>query len=377
MNSITKKLTLALLLAAVATQPAQAMNWSWKKIAAVTAGATALAGVGYYLWSTYHPENIFLQAAKDKDLETVKKCVVNGVNINVTDHEGYTALHLAAKNNDVPMLRFLIENGMKVNIKTVKKSAWNFYHRAKTPLHIAASYGNTKAIELLVDLGADTNVSDKGEIFEAYPLDDACEAQHMDAAITLIEHGAMIMDMNNLFNFMQPEELAWIKLFTEQNVCTITPRQPTNALFDIDVAIGFKCVKPYLQCHAAFMHEDAVITLTPQQDPKLAPNYFLLALTKIINGKDVSKEKLEEYAKMFGYHLPSSEDNDFIRGNKRSLETFMRRLEKLNPEKCREVALLLPSFIQPSTKIEREVAVQKQYSRLSDLKNIRFNFIKQ
>ena len=53
-----------------------------------------------------------------------------------------SALHLAAIKGDTRIVRLLLENGARV-------SAVNYEHQ--TPLHKAALFNNTEAMELLMD----------------------------------------------------------------------------------------------------------------------------------------------------------------------------------------------------------------------------------
>lgn len=85
-------------------------------------------------------------------MEIVKLLVSNGADINKQDIIGYTALNYAANvssdYSDAP-LKYLIENGGNVN--TISKFGG-------TPLHNAAAIGNQKAVNLLIQAGADVSV---------------------------------------------------------------------------------------------------------------------------------------------------------------------------------------------------------------------------
>lgn len=85
------------------------------------------------------------QATLDNDLSRVKKLLNNGCDINSTDSSGYTALHYAARNNHIDIVRFLISNGACVNCTTRAGG--------ETPLHRAAYMGNLEIIQLLVSNG--------------------------------------------------------------------------------------------------------------------------------------------------------------------------------------------------------------------------------
>lgn len=69
-----------------------------------------------------------------------------GVNSVVDRIYGYTMLHLAAKSNKVKIMRWLIDNGAEVDIKSGYKKA--------SPMGIAAKYGHVEAMGVLLDSNA-------------------------------------------------------------------------------------------------------------------------------------------------------------------------------------------------------------------------------
>ena len=80
---------------------------------------------------------------------------------------GESLLHVACRNNDAVAIDLLVKHG-----------AWNLNPRDAegfTPLHIAAIHGNMKAVEKLLDLGADASqaeaVADLAQINEEYDIE--------------------------------------------------------------------------------------------------------------------------------------------------------------------------------------------------------------
>lgn len=51
------------------------------------------------------------------ELEEVKKSLENGSDVNTTDDEGYSALHAAAENGYLDVVKCLVENGADVQYK--------------------------------------------------------------------------------------------------------------------------------------------------------------------------------------------------------------------------------------------------------------------
>lgn len=48
------------------------------------------------------------------DLEQVQRCLAQGVDVNSADDEGYSALHAAAENNYLDIVKLLVEKGADV-----------------------------------------------------------------------------------------------------------------------------------------------------------------------------------------------------------------------------------------------------------------------
>jgi uncharacterized protein len=93
-----------------------------------------------------------------------------------------STIHQAAKNGNVAAIQKFINSGIEVNSKD---------ENGQTPLFLAASYGQTEAIKLLLSHGADVNVKRTGMT----PIILASAAGNVDSVNALIEGGA---DVNAL-----------------------------------------------------------------------------------------------------------------------------------------------------------------------------------
>ncbi|KAH9281709.1 Protein phosphatase 1 regulatory inhibitor subunit 16B [Echinococcus granulosus] len=89
---------------------------------------------------------MFLEAASRGDIEEVKKLIHKGINPDVTNEDGLTALHQCCIDNNVEMCNLLLENNANVNAKD--NELW-------TPLHAAATCGNKELCGILINWGAD------------------------------------------------------------------------------------------------------------------------------------------------------------------------------------------------------------------------------
>eukprot|EP00953_Heterococcus_sp_UTEX-ZZ885_P037180 19119-Heterococcus_DN1.PRE.2 len=74
-----------------------------------------------------------------------------GADLNISNANGETLLHLAAASGQRPMLQYLMRNGLNANTAS---------HNAVTPARMAAEAGNTEAVQTLLEHGASATVVD-------------------------------------------------------------------------------------------------------------------------------------------------------------------------------------------------------------------------
>ena len=91
-----------------------------------------------------------VEAARAADADTVRTLLERGVDVDVAETDGTTALHWAAYRGDVETARLLLEAGAEAE-------AANRY--GVTPLTLAAGRGNAPIVEALLDAGADPNAT--------------------------------------------------------------------------------------------------------------------------------------------------------------------------------------------------------------------------
>ncbi len=178
------------------------------------ASATPVAEVSGEPVSRIASVRLLHDAAGRGDLETVKRLIAEGTDVNARDHYGRTPLHDAARNGHIDTARLLIAQGADVNARAgahgdlrlepssglapLHEVVWNDHsvlaelliaHGADlnpkiignglTPLHIAAMDGHKEMAQLLIAKGADVSVTD---ISGATPLALAVKQGHKDIA---------------------------------------------------------------------------------------------------------------------------------------------------------------------------------------------------
>lgn len=118
-----------------------------------------------------------------------------GIDIDIQDNKGNTALHYVVKNFDLNMIHTLIQAGSKLNLYNKK---W------QTPFFIAAEHctyrdRNRPMMKLLLDAGADINC--KGEFSPLVPLWTplmyACHESVIRQVQFLLDHGADVHARNS------------------------------------------------------------------------------------------------------------------------------------------------------------------------------------
>ncbi len=138
------------------------------KMAHQNSGGTALHNAYNFASNIYED---------DKNVDTLLEY---GANINIGDEQGFTILMEAVQNDDVAMVRKLLEKGADVNIQTT-----NFW--GGTALMIAAEKGNEEIVRLLLKYGADINIRDN---YKETALVLAVKKGYENIVRLLLEQGA-------------------------------------------------------------------------------------------------------------------------------------------------------------------------------------------
>lgn len=132
----------------------------------------------------------------------IKKLITEGANVNVMFHDG-TPLTYAIKRGDLKAIDELIEAGADVNLGTTK---------IRYPLNIACETGNLNIVKKLLNAGSSSELTG--------PLTVACRRGHFDVVRELIKYG---VDVNKVDNLETPliaacssRHLSVIKLLLEE-----------------------------------------------------------------------------------------------------------------------------------------------------------------
>ena len=93
--------------------------------------------------------NDVISAAKSGDVGEVERLIRSGVDINIRDNGGNTALILASYYDHIEVVKLLIEAGVDLNIRDDESS---------TALILASYQNNIEVVKLLTEGGANLNI---------------------------------------------------------------------------------------------------------------------------------------------------------------------------------------------------------------------------
>lgn len=94
----------------------------------------------------------FSRAVADKKIDTVKKMLACGANVNLKTDEGWYPIHTAAYDGSAELIDLLAKQGANINAKG-DFQGW-------TPLHMAVEGRNLEGVKTLLALGAKRDAKD-------------------------------------------------------------------------------------------------------------------------------------------------------------------------------------------------------------------------
>ena len=178
-------------------------------------GRTALHWVFYKLKDikgNRYVDSVQTKALKayNTHIDIIKSLIAGGANPNIQDRNGWTALHVGAKNGFAEAVEILIAGGANPNIQDndgwtalhqviIGRTEWTFHSGffilPEFNTHVIAYMGTVKTIEVLIAGGANPNISktEEGRITALYLVVNFASTELKDLkdiVVTLLEGGA-------------------------------------------------------------------------------------------------------------------------------------------------------------------------------------------
>ncbi|KAB8220169.1 ankyrin repeat-containing domain protein [Aspergillus novoparasiticus] len=142
------------------------------------------------LYKVIDSGNEIIYCAADGDLDAVKQRLDQGVDVNMKNDAGETALSQAAANGCADVVRFLIDHGAHVDLQN---------GRHETPLVQAAKYGHEEVVRVLLEQGVDVNRINQNDDKDATALHKAAEYGQDEVVRLLLGNGAQV-DVRDFWN---------------------------------------------------------------------------------------------------------------------------------------------------------------------------------
>ncbi|MCD9021218.1 ankyrin repeat domain-containing protein [Cohnella sp. NL03-T5] len=129
----------------------------------------------------------WMRAAEQGDLETMRDVLLGGVDLNMQDANGRTAMMAAAYNNQIAAFEWLVNEGADVNIRD---------NRLDNPFLYAGAEGLIEILKLSIKAGADTRMTNR---FGGTALIPAADRGHVEIAkLLLTTTDVNVNHVNNL-----------------------------------------------------------------------------------------------------------------------------------------------------------------------------------
>lgn len=229
---------------------------------------TYLAKINNFIFTT---DISFINCAISGSPEEVQQFIDDGADVNMRDEQGWTPLMYASKyNHDEKVIKILIDNGARVNIKGTKGVTVG-----DTALHLASAFNRVNICKVLLEYGADINAQTNQGKTPLHVLSaNAAEKFFFDL---FMKHGANIdlCDDNKLSTLHYA-------LFGRGDISTL------KILLDIGANINAKDndgMTPLYIAVAKNNLEAVQFLLSQGADPNIYDNNFITPLQFAVNKK--------------------------------------------------------------------------------------------
>ena len=184
---------------------------------------------------TVNSNSIFFTAIENGDISKVRELLKNGTDVNSTNAEGWSALHLAVKANKPAIVKELLSN-KKINMNPTlpidsvfTDSDTKWYADGQTPLLLAAYYGYSDIVTMLLSYGAD--ILAKDSIDDAMAIHIASAKGYYKVVEAILDSAAARnskIDIVNAGDNTGTTPLMWAAMNNQVTVISILIRYKAN-----------------------------------------------------------------------------------------------------------------------------------------------------
>ncbi|WP_300368818.1 ankyrin repeat domain-containing protein [Brachyspira sp.] len=177
--------------------------------------------------------DIFFSSIESGDIIKVRELISQGADVNAVNGEGWSALHIAVKANNVAIVKELLSN-KKINmdpilpVDTILMDGENkWYADGQTPLLLASYYGYSDLVTILINYGAD--IMAKDTIDDAMAIHIASAKGYHNVVSAILEASKnSSTDMVNVGDNTGTSPLMWAAMNNQVSVIAILLKYNAN-----------------------------------------------------------------------------------------------------------------------------------------------------
>ena len=173
--------------------------------------------ISFSLYSQNNNVSIFFSAIESGDINSIKKMIVDGIDINIADNYNWSALHRAVQFNKIEIVKELLSH-RKIDINPtlpkdtiLENNGRKWYADGETPLLLASYYGYSDIVSILINYGA--NILAKDNIDGAMAIHIAAARGNAETVSAILEsYSARDKNIANITDNTGTTPLMWASM---------------------------------------------------------------------------------------------------------------------------------------------------------------------
>ena len=173
--------------------------------------------ISFSLYSQNNNASIFFSAIESGDINSIKKMIIDGIDINIVDNYNWSALHRAVQFNKIEIVKELLSH-RKIDINptlpkdtVLENNGRKWYADGETPLLLASYYGYSDIVSILINYGA--NILAKDNIDGAMAIHIAAARGNAETVSAILEsYSARDKNIANITDNTGTTPLMWASM---------------------------------------------------------------------------------------------------------------------------------------------------------------------